>query len=164
MNVGEVTVKVRFDLPVADFNGVKIYYNEHVAPKTLWPFADGYMCRSREDLEEMRADFNKMFSDIIGGAIKRVADKIPEMIADIKRTTCDYHANYVNGHCSVCGVKCPNPNCKNGKVGMAGCAICGGIQARIDSSAPSCNKCGALMQRNGSCYACDNCGSTSGCS
>jgi ribonucleoside-diphosphate reductase alpha chain len=30
--------------------------------------------------------------------------------------------------------------------------------------APSCNMCGAIMVRNGSCYRCMSCGSTSGCS
>jgi ribonucleoside-diphosphate reductase alpha chain len=30
--------------------------------------------------------------------------------------------------------------------------------------APSCHDCGAIMVRNGSCYKCLNCGSTSGCS
>ncbi len=30
--------------------------------------------------------------------------------------------------------------------------------------APSCHECGAIMVRNGSCYKCNNCGSTSGCS
>jgi len=30
--------------------------------------------------------------------------------------------------------------------------------------APSCMDCGAIMVRNGSCYKCLNCGSTSGCS
>jgi ribonucleoside-diphosphate reductase alpha chain len=30
--------------------------------------------------------------------------------------------------------------------------------------APSCNTCGAIMVRNGSCYRCMSCGSTSGCS
>ena len=32
------------------------------------------------------------------------------------------------------------------------------------SDAPPCNVCGELMVRNGSCYKCLNCGSTSGCS
>ena len=32
------------------------------------------------------------------------------------------------------------------------------------SDAPSCADCGAIMVRNGSCYKCLNCGSTSGCS
>ena len=30
--------------------------------------------------------------------------------------------------------------------------------------APSCSTCGAIMVRNGSCYRCMECGSTSGCS
>ena len=30
--------------------------------------------------------------------------------------------------------------------------------------APSCHTCGAIMIRNGSCYKCVECGSTSGCS
>ena len=30
--------------------------------------------------------------------------------------------------------------------------------------APSCHYCGSIMTRNGSCYRCANCGSTSGCS
>jgi ribonucleoside-diphosphate reductase alpha chain len=32
------------------------------------------------------------------------------------------------------------------------------------SDAPTCSECGGLMTRNGSCYKCENCGSTSGCS
>ncbi|MGH7640443.1 MAG: vitamin B12-dependent ribonucleotide reductase [Candidatus Dormibacteria bacterium] len=35
---------------------------------------------------------------------------------------------------------------------------------RNQEDAPSCSECGALMVRNGSCYKCMNCGSTSGCS
>ncbi len=30
--------------------------------------------------------------------------------------------------------------------------------------APLCSECGGLMTRNGSCYKCENCGGTSGCS
>ena len=30
--------------------------------------------------------------------------------------------------------------------------------------APACAECGGIMVRNGSCYKCENCGSTSGCS
>ncbi len=33
-----------------------------------------------------------------------------------------------------------------------------------DDDAPSCSDCGAIMVRNGSCFKCMNCGSTSGCS
>jgi ribonucleoside-diphosphate reductase alpha chain len=30
--------------------------------------------------------------------------------------------------------------------------------------APLCSECGSMMTRNGSCYKCENCGGTSGCS
>ncbi len=33
-----------------------------------------------------------------------------------------------------------------------------------EDDAPTCSECGAIMVRNGSCYRCMNCGSTSGCS
>jgi ribonucleoside-diphosphate reductase alpha chain len=33
-----------------------------------------------------------------------------------------------------------------------------------EDDAPVCADCGAIMVRNGSCYRCMNCGSTSGCS
>ena len=32
------------------------------------------------------------------------------------------------------------------------------------ADSPPCTECGSLMIRNGSCYACINCGTTSGCS
>jgi ribonucleoside-diphosphate reductase alpha chain len=32
------------------------------------------------------------------------------------------------------------------------------------ADAPSCMDCGSIMIRNGACYKCPNCGSTSGCS
>ncbi len=37
-------------------------------------------------------------------------------------------------------------------------------QRAFVEDAPVCADCGSLMTRNGSCYKCDNCGSTSGCS
>jgi ribonucleoside-diphosphate reductase alpha chain len=36
------------------------------------------------------------------------------------------------------------------------------FQAQLD--APPCPECGSMMTRNGSCYRCINCGTTSGCS
>ena len=38
------------------------------------------------------------------------------------------------------------------------------VAFRIQEDAPSCADCGSIMVRNGSCYKCLNCGSTSGCS
>ena len=34
----------------------------------------------------------------------------------------------------------------------------------ISDDAPLCSECGSIMTRNGSCYKCENCGGTSGCS
>jgi len=36
--------------------------------------------------------------------------------------------------------------------------------AGVESDAPACRECGAIMSRNGSCHRCGNCGWTSGCS
>ena len=38
------------------------------------------------------------------------------------------------------------------------------VAFKIQEDAPSCAECGSIMVRNGSCYKCLNCGSTSGCS
>ena len=35
---------------------------------------------------------------------------------------------------------------------------------QMQADAPHCSTCGAIMYRNGSCYKCNECGSTSGCS
>jgi len=34
----------------------------------------------------------------------------------------------------------------------------------VTEDAPLCAECGSLMTRNGSCFKCENCGGTSGCS
>jgi ribonucleoside-diphosphate reductase alpha chain len=39
-----------------------------------------------------------------------------------------------------------------------------GASFRAQADAPPCHYCGSIMTRNGSCYRCANCGSTSGCS
>ncbi len=39
-----------------------------------------------------------------------------------------------------------------------------GPSYKSQADAPSCHYCGSIMTRNGSCYRCANCGSTSGCS
>jgi len=56
----------------------------------------------------------------------------------------------------------------NGKAGAAS-ALTASLSAertafKIQEDAPSCADCGSIMVRNGSCYKCLNCGSTSGCS
>ncbi|MEO5762059.1 MAG: vitamin B12-dependent ribonucleotide reductase, partial [Vicinamibacteria bacterium] len=38
------------------------------------------------------------------------------------------------------------------------------VAFKVQADAPPCHECGSLMVRNGACYRCANCGSTSGCS
>ncbi|TAM75192.1 MAG: hypothetical protein EPN50_02980, partial [Chloroflexota bacterium] len=38
------------------------------------------------------------------------------------------------------------------------------VSFEVSADSPSCSDCGSIMVRNGSCYKCLNCGSTSGCS
>jgi ribonucleoside-diphosphate reductase alpha chain len=47
---------------------------------------------------------------------------------------------------------------------LAGAAAPGSGAFRAQIDAPPCHYCGSIMLRNGSCYRCANCGSTSGCS
>ena len=50
--------------------------------------------------------------------------------------------------------------------GSLGGSLGGGpkVAFSTQADAPSCMDCGSIMVRNGSCYKCLNCGSTSGCS
>jgi ribonucleoside-diphosphate reductase alpha chain len=50
---------------------------------------------------------------------------------------------------------------------VAGGAVAGTAPAASfinQADAPSCMDCGSIMVRNGACYKCHNCGTTSGCS
>jgi ribonucleoside-diphosphate reductase alpha chain len=53
-----------------------------------------------------------------------------------------------------------------GGLTSGGAFASGGINlgVRLQSDAPACAECGSIMVRNGSCYKCLNCGTTSGCS
>ena len=69
-----------------------------------------------------------------------------------------------NGHSAGSGAK-------NGSLAAIAASLggsLGGGTAKIafaaQADAPSCAECGSIMVRNGSCYKCLNCGSTSGCS
>jgi ribonucleoside-diphosphate reductase alpha chain len=64
---------------------------------------------------------------------------------------------HANGHANGAG---------NGASGSAVTLNLGGrkVSFQAQADAPSCADCGSIMVRNGSCYKCLNCGSTSGCS
>ena len=60
-----------------------------------------------------------------------------------------------NGHSAA-----PAARVTLGSLGIGKAQVTFAAQA----DAPSCAECGSIMVRNGSCYKCLNCGSTSGCS
>jgi ribonucleoside-diphosphate reductase alpha chain len=62
---------------------------------------------------------------------------------------------------SSTGSLTPNPRSLNPGSVHAADALAGIIDL---GDAPSCSFCGSIMTRNGSCYRCGSCGSTSGCS
>jgi ribonucleoside-diphosphate reductase alpha chain len=66
-----------------------------------------------------------------------------------------------NGH-----VASGNGKAVNGNGGGGITLALGNVKVAFatQGDAPSCMDCGAIMVRNGSCYKCLNCGSTSGCS
>jgi ribonucleoside-diphosphate reductase alpha chain len=58
-----------------------------------------------------------------------------------------------------------NGNGHNGHLESPTAVVEAGV-ARLNgqADAPACANCGWIMMRSGTCYRCENCGSTSGCS
>ena len=53
----------------------------------------------------------------------------------------------------------------NGQAAVGGASLgTTRVAFKVQEDSPSCAECGSIMVRNGSCYKCLNCGSTSGCS
>jgi ribonucleoside-diphosphate reductase alpha chain len=85
------------------------------------------------------------------------ADPAPDTREEIAIVS---HSGSANGHANGNG-KSNGFTANLGTIGMStGPKV--GFQQQAD--APSCADCGSIMVRNGSCYKCLNCGSTSGCS
>ncbi len=61
------------------------------------------------------------------------------------------------------GSSVPKPEARSLKPGSIHAADA--LSSIVDlGDAPTCSFCGSIMTRNGSCYRCMSCGSTSGCS
>ena len=73
---------------------------------------------------------------------------------------------WLSGWLYVLGVILAEPEIPANDAGPARGGDVTGVKFTVDvgTDAPSCHECGAIMVRNGSCYKCNNCGSTSGCS
>ena len=97
-------------------------------------------------------------------APKATAVAVPE--ADAVRTPLDLPVvagnGHSNGHANGHGNGNSKANGNGGAITLSLGASKVSFQAQAD--APSCAECGSIMVRNGSCYKCLNCGSTSGCS
>ncbi|MES2210790.1 MAG: vitamin B12-dependent ribonucleotide reductase [Chloroflexota bacterium] len=90
-------------------------------------------------------------------AVSEVAAEVGK-VADLAVIATNGHAN---GHAANGNGKSGNGN------GGGGITLALGnvkVAFATQGDAPSCMDCGAIMVRNGSCYKCLNCGSTSGCS
>ena len=94
-----------------------------------------------------------MDEPIASGSAAVEPDKVAE--PDLPVVEDDGHANgHGNGHA-------------NGSAGGSALTLnLGGtkVSFQAQADAPSCAECGSILVRNGSCYKCLNCGSTSGCS
>ena len=74
-----------------------------------------------------------------------------------------------NGHALNAGANGGSAKPANGNGGGGTATITLNLGAtkvsfQTQADAPGCSDCGSIMVRNGSCYKCLNCGSTSGCS
>ena len=72
-----------------------------------------------------------------------------------------------NGHASANGHANGEAKLPIKPLAAAGGVELGGgpkVAFSVSADSPSCADCGSIMVRNGSCYKCLNCGSTSGCS
>jgi ribonucleoside-diphosphate reductase alpha chain len=73
-----------------------------------------------------------------------------------------------NGHANGHAANGNGKAVSNGNGGSAGTVTLSlgntKVSFQTQADAPSCADCGSIMVRNGSCYKCLNCGSTSGCS
>jgi len=62
-------------------------------------------------------------------------------------------------------VSSATPEVRNRKLGTGSVHAADALSSLVDlGDAPTCSFCGSIMTRNGSCYRCMSCGSTSGCS
>ena len=83
---------------------------------------------------------------------------------DLKVLATNAHAN---GHAANGNGSASSPVGGSGGSGTGAITMSLGatkVSFQTQADAPSCAECGSIMVRNGSCYKCLNCGSTSGCS
>jgi ribonucleoside-diphosphate reductase alpha chain len=95
-------------------------------------------------------------SDPPPDAPKATAVATEPALADQDELTVIASNGHTNGHANGNGKPAASPITLN--LGATK------VSFQTQADAPSCADCGSIMVRNGSCYKCLNCGSTSGCS
>jgi ribonucleoside-diphosphate reductase alpha chain len=102
----------------------------------------------------------------LGNRYLEVEETAPAEVSDETGTTVPLHPKETVGASST------PPQAAGAVAGGSGDATTSATAARVNlvgsfvnqADAPSCMDCGSIMIRNGACYKCPNCGSTSGCS
>src|SRR3954447_3132724 len=97
-----------------------------------------------------------------GSAAPAAAPAAPVSVAKEELTV--IATNGANGHANGNGT--PKRTLADFAGSLGGSSLGAGVKVAFSAQAdaPSCAECGSIMIRNGSCYKCLNCGSTSGCS
>jgi ribonucleoside-diphosphate reductase alpha chain len=102
----------------------------------------------------------------LGNRYLEVDEAVPSEVADETGMTMPLHPKETNLATST------PPQAAGAVAGGSGDATTAASTANVNlvgsfvnqADAPSCMDCGSIMIRNGACYKCPNCGSTSGCS
>jgi ribonucleoside-diphosphate reductase alpha chain len=104
---------------------------------------------------ETRTDEPKAVAAPVAGAVAEAPRADAELAVLATNGKANGHAQVLNGNGKANGA-----NGSGITLNLGGTKVAFATQA----DAPSCADCGSIMVRNGSCYKCLNCGSTSGCS
>jgi ribonucleoside-diphosphate reductase alpha chain len=126
------------------------------APAPPAPPATGEPRATSTDATEVKAQA----SAAVASAPQAAGSPVEKgLLAVIANGASNGHANgHANGHSNGANGKALNGG--GVTLNLGGTKVAFATQA----DAPSCADCGSIMVRNGSCYKCLNCGSTSGCS
>jgi ribonucleoside-diphosphate reductase alpha chain len=88
-----------------------------------------------------------------------------QMLFDNLRLRPAGNGGQIEGTSDVNGTASTGPESGSRKAGSGSVHAADALSSIVDlGDAPSCSFCGSIMTRNGSCYRCGSCGSTSGCS
>jgi ribonucleoside-diphosphate reductase alpha chain len=111
-------------------------------------------------------------SPIAQGNMAQMAQEIARRLSQVSSPVSASSGGFGLGNAAAGGGIAPDPYAASASASAESSFADRGIFHASDAmrdmyemgDAPSCSVCGAIMVRNGSCYRCMSCGSTSGCS